>query len=247
MIAMWAVASCGGGDAASKSKTAGTPQVPVESTTSAKGGATAVAAAPSVPTHGPRVVILGTSLTAGYGLDDPEHDAYPAALQRIADSLHVPVDIVPAGLSGETSAGALRRADWVLQQPVDVFVIETGANDGLRGLDPDSTAANIRALIANVRKARPKAHIVLVQMEAPTNLGAGYTRAFHAIFPKVAASEHVTLAPFLLDGVAGIARLNQRDGIHPTPEGARKAARNLWPTLEKQLGGGGGKGGGGGE
>jgi len=205
----------------------------MESTTVAKGGATA--AAPSSTTARPRVVILGTSLTAGYGLDDPEHDAYPAALQHIADSLDVPVTIVPAGLSGETSAGALRRADWLLQQPADVFVIETGANDGLRGLDPDSTVANIRGLIAKVRAARPAARIVLVQMEAPTNLGAAYTKTFHGIFPKVAAQSNVTLAPFLLDSVAGIASLNQRDGIHPTPVGARKAARNLWPTLARAL------------
>jgi acyl-CoA thioesterase-1 len=207
----------------------------VESTTVAKGGATATVAAPFSASGRARVVILGTSLTAGYGLDSPEQDAYPAALQHIADSLGVAAVIVAAGLSGETSAGALRRADWVLQQPVDVFVIETGANDGLRGLDPDSTLANLHALIAKVRKTRPRSKIVLLQMEAPTNLGAAYTRTFHAIFPKVAAATNVTLAPFFLDGVAGIKALNQRDGIHPTPEGARKAARNLWPTIAKVL------------
>lgn len=184
-------------------------------------------------------MILGTSLTAGYGLDNPERDGYPAALQQIADSLGVAVDIVAAGLSGETSAGALRRADWVLQQPVDVFVIETGANDGLRGLDPDSTIANLDEIIAKVRRAHPAAKIVLVQMEAPTNLGARYTRTFHAIFPTVAAATHVTLSPFLLDGVAGIKALNQRDGIHPTPAGARRAARNLWPVIRRMVEAGG--------
>ena len=207
----------------------------MESTTAAKGGATVRATAPASTTHRARIVILGTSLTAGYGLDSPEQDAYPAALQHIADSLGVAAEIVAAGLSGETSAGAERRADWVLQQPVDLFVIESGANDGLRGLDPDSTIANLDEIIAKVRRAHPAAKIVLVQMEAPTNLGARYTRTFHAIFPKVAAATHVTLSPFLLDGIAGIKALNQRDGIHPTPEGARLAARNLWPTLARLL------------
>lgn len=141
-----------------------------------------------------------------------------------------------AGLSGETSAGALRRADWLLREKPDLVVIETGANDGLRGLDPDSTAANIRALVTKVRAANPSAKILLVQMEAPTNLGGRYTQRFHALYAKVAAAEDVTLLPFLLQGVGGIARLNQGDGIHPTAEGARIAARNIWPGLRKALG-----------
>lgn len=189
------------------------------------------ATAPAVPTGRRRVLILGTSLTAGYGLDNPQRDAYPAVLQQIADSLGVAAEVIGAGLSGETSAGALRRADWVLNQPVDLFVLETGANDGLRGLNPDSTAANLRAIIAKVRKSHPAARIALVQMEAPTNMGAAYTRSFHAVFGAVAAQEKVTLLPFLLAGVAGDKALNQGDGIHPTPEGARRAARNLWPAL----------------
>jgi acyl-CoA thioesterase-1 len=177
------------------------------------------------------VLFLGTSLTAGYGLDDPAHDAYPMVIQQIADSLGVPMRVVPAGLSGETSAGALRRTDWLLREPADVVVIETGANDGLRGLRPDSTEANLRAIIAKVRAAQPAATILLVQMEAPTNLGQGYTRDFHALFPRVAKADRVTLTPFLLEGVAGVPTLNQGDGIHPTPEGARLAARNLWPAV----------------
>jgi acyl-CoA thioesterase-1 len=181
------------------------------------------------------VLFLGTSLTAGYGLEDPETDAYPAVIQRMADSARVPAFIVNAGLSGETSAGALRRADWLLREKPDVFVLETGANDGLRGLNPDSTAANLRAIIAKVRAVNPVAKILLVQMEAPTNLGGLYTRQFHGVFAKVAVDEKVTLLPFLLDRVAGIARLNQADGIHPTPEGARIAARNIWPGLARAL------------
>ena len=223
------LAACGGSDSAARSRPA-----PVESTTVAARGATPEAAAPS-PTGVPRVLFLGTSLTAGYGLDDPAHDAYPAVIQRLADSAGVKAYVVNAGLSGETSAGALRRVDWLLKQKPDVVVIETGANDGLRGLNPDSTAANIRELIERVRKEQPSARLLLVQMEAPTNLGPQYTREFHALFAKVAADERVPLAPFLLDHVAGIPRLNQGDGIHPTPEGARIAARNLWPSLERVL------------
>jgi acyl-CoA thioesterase-1 len=181
------------------------------------------------------VLFLGTSLTAGFGLDDPATDAYPSVIQRIADSSHVKVLMVNAGLSGETSAGALRRVGWLLKEKPDVVVIESGANDGLRGLNPDSTAANLRQIIARIRAVNPGAGILLLQMEAPTNLGPAYTHAFHAIFGKVAADEHVSLAPFFLNGVAGIPRLNQADGIHPTPEGARIAAHNLWPNLERVL------------
>ncbi|HEV8411113.1 MAG TPA: arylesterase [Gemmatimonadaceae bacterium] len=183
----------------------------------------------------PRVLFLGTSLTAGFGLDDPATDAYPSVIQRIADSSHVKALFVNAGLSGETSAGAERRVEWLLKQKPDVVVIETGANDGLRGLNPDSTAANLTGIIAKIRAVNPGAGILLLQMEAPTNLGADYTKAFHAEFGKVAAREHVTLAPFFLNGVAGIPKLNQADGIHPTPEGARIAAHNLWPSLERLL------------
>jgi acyl-CoA thioesterase-1 len=208
----------------------------VESTTVAAREATPRGAAPSANRTGaPRVLFLGTSLTAGYGLDDPATDAYPAVIQRMADSAGVQALVVNAGLSGETSAGALRRVDWLLREKPDVVVIETGANDGLRGLNTDSTAGNLKGLIEKIRAANPAARILLVQMEAPTNLGPTYTRAFHALFGKVAAEEKVPLAPFLLDHVAGIARLNQGDGIHPTPEGARIAAHNLWPSLERVL------------
>lgn len=179
------------------------------------------------------VLMVGTSLTAGLGLDQEE--AYPALLQRKADSLGLHVDIVNAGLSGETSAGALRRMDWLLRGPADVVVIETGANDGLRGLDVDSTRANLRAIVAKVKAARPGARILLAQMEAPPNLGAKYTAAFHAMYQDVAKEATVELMPFLLRGVAGITNLNQPDGMHPNERGEEIVANNVWETLEPVL------------
>ncbi len=181
------------------------------------------------------MLIIGTSLTAGLGLD-PDR-AYPAVLQRMADSAGFAVRVVNAGLSGETSAGALRRLQWVLRDSADIVMLETGANDGLRGLDPDSTRANLVAIVRGIRAAHPTARIVLVQMEAPPNLGADYTRRFHAMYGDVAKSENVTLTPFLLNNVAGVARLNQADGIHPTAEGAKIVASNLWGTLKPLLSG----------
>jgi acyl-CoA thioesterase-1 len=178
-------------------------------------------------------LIVGTSLTAGLGLD-PE-DAYPSLLQRKADSLGLHVEIVNAGLSGETSAGAVRRMDWLLRGPADVVMIETGANDGLRGLDVDSTRANLRAIVAKVKAARPAARILLAQMEAPPNLGAKYTAAFSAMYQDVAKEASVELMPFLLQGVAGITSLNQPDGIHPNERGEQIVANNVWQALEPVL------------
>ncbi len=174
-------------------------------------------------------MLLGTSLTAGLGLDPDK--AYPALLQRKADSAGFRVEIVNAGLSGETSAGALRRAGWVLEQPADAIVLEVGANDGLRGVDPDSTYANLMALVAVVKRQRPDARPLLVQMEAPTNLGADYTSRFHAVYSRVAKAAGISLLPFLLDGVAGDARFNQADGIHPNIEGSKRVAATMWTAL----------------
>ena len=184
-----------------------------------------------VPVPGSRrtVLMVGTSLTAGLGLD-PE-DAYPALLQRKADSAGYHVDIVNAGLSGETSAGALRRMDWLLRGPADVVVIETGANDGLRGLDVDSTRSNLRAIVAKVKAARPGARILLAQMEAPPNLGAKYTTAFRGMYQDVAKEMGVGVMPFLLRDVAGVTGLNQQDGMHPNERGAQIVAHNVWETL----------------
>lgn len=239
------VAGCGGkADSASNRAGRKADAAPVESSSRGSGGATGAggelrpgitAQPPPDRTGAPRALFIGTSLTAGLGLDDPATEAWPAAVQQIADSTGVPLAMTNAGLSGETSAGALRRGDWLLREKYDVVVIETGANDGLRGVDPDTTAANIRALIAKVRAASPAARILLAQMEAPTNMGPRYTKAFHDLFPRIARETGVTLLPFLLEGVGGIAKFNQGDGIHPTAEGARMAARNVWPGIRFTL------------
>jgi len=188
----------------------------------------------SGPSQGPaRVLFVGTSLTAGLGLDPDE--AYPNLLAQKAESAGFRVEVVNAGVSGETSAGALRRIAWLLRSPVDVFVLETGANDGLRGLDVDSTRANIESIVRQVKAARPATRVLLVQMEAPPNLGSRYTARFRAMFPEVARAEGVTLVPFLLEGVAGRAELNQGDGIHPNVRGERRVAENVWPALRAAL------------
>lgn len=227
------IAACGGTEAKPE-QGARVPGAPAtESTTVAAGRATSRATSTSTATPpsaaGVRVLIVGTSLTAGLGLDPDS--AYPAVLQRLADSSGYRATIVAAGLSGETSAGALRRVDWLLRDKADVVVIETGANDGLRGLRVDTTRANILAIVKRIRAANPQTRVLLAQMEAPPNLGAAYTRDFHETFMSVSRDEGVTLIPFFLNGVAGVRDLNQDDGIHPNAEGARRAARNMWRTL----------------
>ena len=182
----------------------------------------------------PVVLILGTSLTAGYGLPDPSL-AYPALLQQKADSAGYKVRIVNAGVSGETSAGALRRLGWVLQEPVSVFVLETGANDGLRGQDPDSLRANLSAILDRVRQQQPPPRILLVGMQALPNLGQAYLRRFRGVYPEVARKYDVPLVPFLLQDVAGVDSLNQADGMHPTAAGQRRVAETMWRYLEPLL------------
>jgi acyl-CoA thioesterase-1 len=231
------VAACGGGQA---SGTKGTRNA--EQGTGKAAAAASVASGDSsrLPVPGSQpgktrrtVLIVGTSLTAGLGLD-PE-DAYPALLQQKVDSVGLHYEVVNAGLSGETSAGALRRVDWLLRGPADVVIIETGANDGLRGLNVDSTRANLGAIIAKVKTARPAARILLAQMEAPPNLGAKYTEAFRAMYQDVARETGVSVMPFLLEGVAGVSRLNQGDGMHPNEEGEQIVANNVWKALEPVL------------
>ena len=167
-----------------------------------------------------------TSLTAGLGLDPDS--AYTAILQRKLDSAGIDVDVVNAGVSGETTAGLKQRLDWLLRGRVDVFVIESGGNDGLRGVAADAIEANLRDIIERVHRERPEAKIALIQMEALPNYGRAYGSAFHDLYVRVAKDEHVTLLPFLLDGVAGRAELNQGDGIHPNVEGERIVAENVW-------------------
>ena len=176
-----------------------------------------------------RVVFLGTSLTAGLGLDPA--NAYPALIQAKIDSAGLPYTAVNAGVSGETSAGALRRIDWLLQQPVAVLVIETGANDALRGLNVDTMSANIQSIIDQARKLNPPPAIVLVGMRAPPNMGPDYVRRFRAAFPALAEKNAIPLVPFLLDGVAGRPSLNQGDMIHPTAQGQRIIAETVWRVI----------------
>jgi acyl-CoA thioesterase-1 len=196
-------------------------------------GTSADSSAPSARSAPPAIVFLGTSLTAGLGLD-PDH-AYPAVVQQKIDSAGLRYTVVNAGQSGESSAGAVHRIDWILRQPPAFLVIETGANDGLRGQDPDSLRANIQRIIDRVRERSPSTRIILAGMEALPNLGAEYTRRFRALYPGLAAANRVPLIPFLLDGVAGVDSLNQQDGIHPTEAGARIVAANVWRVLGPEL------------
>lgn len=193
------------------------------------------AAPPPVAGDGRRTILfVGTSLTAGLGIG--RERAFPALIQRRLDSAGLSYRVVNAGESGETSAGALRRLDWLLRQPLDVFVLETGANDGLRGLGVDSMRANIQAILDRAKRAHPSAKLFVVAMEAPPNLGEAYTSSFRGVYPELAARNGATLVPFLLDGVAGRAELNQDDGMHPNIEGERIVAETVWralrPTLE---------------
>lgn len=179
------------------------------------------------------VLFLGTSLTAGHGLD-PEQ-AYPALIQKRIDSAGLDYRVINAGVSGETSAGALRRVDWLLQQPVSVLVVETGANDGLRGLSPDSLRSNIQAIFDRARQLHPAAHLVLIGMQVPPNYGRAYSQQFRSLYLDLAASNGATLVPFLLEGVGGVSALNQPDGVHPTAEGQRRMAETVWRVLEPLL------------
>lgn len=186
-------------------------------------------------TSGDKRIILffGDSITAGYGLD-PE-SAFPALIRERADTLGWPVEVVNAGVSGETSAGGLRRVDWILRRPFDIFVLELGGNDGLRGIDPEHTRDNLQQIIDQVRSERPDVHIVLTGMEAPPNMGENYIREFRQVYHTLAASNDVTFMPFILEDVAGDPELNQADGIHPTAEGHRIIAENVWQVVEPLL------------
>ena len=186
-----------------------------------------------VPDDRPVILFVGTSLTAGLGLDPSE--AYPALVQAKLDAAGLRYRVVNAGVSGETSAGARRRVAWLLRQPVAVLVLETGANDGLRGQDPDSTRANIQAILDEARRRELPPRLVLAAMEALPNYGEAYRRRFRAIYPELAKANGALLVPFLLEGVAGEPALNQPDGIHPTAEGHERIADNVWKALRPIL------------
>jgi acyl-CoA thioesterase-1 len=181
------------------------------------------------------VVFFGDSLTAGYGLDDPAEDSFPGQIAARIKAANLPFEVVNAGLSGETTAAGARRANWVLRQPVAVFVLALGGNDGLRGIPPSETEKNLQLVIDAVRARHPDARIVLAGMQAPPNMGPEFTTEFRELFPRVAATNHVPLVPFLLESVGGERELNQQDGIHPTPEGHRIVADNVWRVLEPLL------------
>jgi acyl-CoA thioesterase I len=176
------------------------------------------------------IMCFGNSLTAGYGVD--VNEAYPALLQKKIDSLGLKYKVINAGLSGETSAGGINRVDWVLKQPVDIFILELGANDGLRGINIKVTKQNLQQIIDEVRKKSPGAIIVLAGMKLPTSMGGAYNKQFEKIFPELAEKNNIALIPFLLDKVGGESKYNQGDGLHPTAEGYKIVTENVWKVLK---------------
>ncbi len=217
-VAAVLLAACGGSRGSGAGNAAGRPAVPPPA---------------SSRDSRPAIVFLGTSLTAGYGLSDPSQ-AYPALIQAKLDSAGRPFRVINAGISGESSAGALSRIDWLLRRDtVAVLVLETGANDGLRGQNPDSVRARIQDIFDRARRASPPPRLVLAGMEAMPNLGQDYVRRFRAIYPEAARQNRALLVPFLLAGVAGVDSLNQGDGIHPTAAGQRIVAETVWKVLEQ--------------
>jgi acyl-CoA thioesterase-1 len=180
------------------------------------------------------ILFFGDSLTAGYGLEDPEA-AFPYLIEHRIDSLKLPYKVISAGLSGETSAGGRNRIDWLLKQKMDVFVLELGANDGLRGMRVADTEKNLQSIIDQVRVKYPEAKIVVTGMMVPPSMGTRYASSFKAIFPNLAKKNNAAFIPFLLEGVGGVPSLNQGDGIHPTEEGHKILAENVWSVLETVL------------
>lgn len=179
------------------------------------------------------ILFLGDSLSAGFGLDVTQ--AFPSLVQGKIEQEKLPFKVVNAGLSGETTAGGLRRIDWLLKQKIDVLVIELGGNDGLRGIEPSETEKNLQGIINKMREKNPDVHIVLAGMQAPPNMGKTYTEKFRALFPALAKKNSIELIPFLLEGVAGNPHLNLPDGIHPTAEGHQIVAETIWKTLNPIL------------
>jgi len=186
--------------------------------------------ATEVPVKEQNILFFGTSLTAGYGLD--QNEAYPALIQEKIDSLNLSYKVINGGLSGETSAAGKSRIDWLLKQPVAVFVLELGANDGLRGIPVAETTANLQAIIDKVREKYPQVKLVLTGMQVPPNMGQKYAADFREMFKKLAEKNNMVYVPFLLEGVGGVPQLNQDDGIHPTAEGQKILAKNVWAKLK---------------
>lgn len=179
------------------------------------------------------IVFFGNSLTAGYGLS-PEQ-AFPSLIQKKIDSLNLPYTVVNAGVSGETSSGGKTRIDWILQQPVDIFVLELGANDGLRGIPLSETRKNLQGIIDSVKTKYPHAKLLFAGMQIPPNMGQKYAGEFRDMFSELASKNSMALIPFLLEGVGGEPDLNQPDGIHPNEKGSPIVAENVWKELQKLL------------
>ena len=175
------------------------------------------------------VLFYGDSLTAGYGID--REQAFPALIQARIDSLGWDYEVFNAGLSGETSAGGLRRIDWILRQKVDVFVLELGANDGLRGIDLKDTRSNLQGIVDRVKAKYPDVVLVVVGMQMPPNLGPDYTAEFKGLYSSLAEQNGAALIPFLLAGVGDRPELNLPDGNHPTVAGHKVVAENVWAVL----------------
>ena len=179
------------------------------------------------------IVFYGNSLTAGYGLSTEE--AFPALIRNRIDSLGLAYTVINAGVSGETTSGGNSRVSWILRQPIDIFILELGANDGLRGIPVTETKKNLQSIINQVKTKYPSARIVLAGMQVPPNMGKTYATEFMNIYPELAKTNNVALIPFILEGVGGEAGLNQADGIHPTKEGHEMLAENVWKVLEPIL------------
>lgn len=187
----------------------------------------------SVQNESKTILFLGDSITAGYGID--ENQAFPALIQAKIEESGKNYSVINAGLSGETSSGGLRRIGWLLRSPVDILVLELGANDGLRGIDLDVTGKNLQGIIDQTREKYPDVKIVIAGMQVPPNLGERYTTQFRELFPRLAKVNNAELIPFILEGVAGESHLNLPDGIHPTPEGHVILADNVWKVIEPLL------------
>lgn len=179
------------------------------------------------------ILFFGNSLTAGFGLETSQ--AFPALIQDKIDSLNLPYNVLNAGLSGETTSSGKNRLDWMLKQKIDVFILELGGNDGLRGIDPAETLQNMKEIVTKLRAKYPEVRIVLAGMEVPPNMGEKYASEFRKIYPEIAKEYNLVLIPFLLEGVGGDPSLNLPDGIHPTAEGHKIVAKTVWKYLEKVL------------
>jgi acyl-CoA thioesterase-1 len=181
------------------------------------------------------ILFFGDSLTAGYGLLNVNLEALPALIQASIMTEKLPYYVINAGVSGETTAGGLERIDLLLNQPIDILVLELGANDILRGIPPQTTAKNLQLIVNKVKAKYPQAKMVLLGMELPAWIPGGFAAAFRAVFSQVAVTNQMSFVPFLLDGVAGLAHLNLRDGLHPTAEGYRIIASKVWPVIRQLL------------